>query len=87
MKHESKKILVDILSKKNDIVKNKLFVHSAGVAGCWTFLSGNYEKLDILVIVTAMLIFIFGFGVSSNIIQMNNILEELSKIEKEIKNG
>lgn len=81
---EKIKLKIELLSKKIEIVKSKLLVFSAGVAGCWAFLSANYTKVDFLVIISLVLIFIFGLGVTMNLFRFGDIMDEMKKLEKEL---
>ncbi|MDL0089315.1 hypothetical protein [Campylobacter gastrosuis] len=60
-------------------------VFSAGVAGCWTFLSSNYDKFNFLVIISLIFIFIFGFGVTINLYRFSDIMKNLQNLQKDLK--
>ncbi|TWO20458.1 hypothetical protein YZ82_03755 [Campylobacter hyointestinalis] len=81
---EKIKFKIELLSKRIEIAKSKLLIFSAGIAGCWAFLSTNYEKIDLLVIVSLILIFIFGLGVTMNLFRFSIIIDEIKKLEKEL---
>lgn len=78
------KLKIELIMRKIDIIKSKLLLFSAGVAGCWSFLSANYSRLDFLVIISLILIFVFGIGVSMNVFRLNDMLFELNKLEREL---
>lgn len=84
---EKLKVSIEASSRQIEIAKNKLLVYSAGVAGCWTFLIENYEKMNILVIIASALTFLFGFGVFNNLLKTGDLYKELAKIKKDLKNG
>lgn len=66
MNIEDTKIIVDI-------IKIKLLVYSAGVAGCWAFISEHYGDIDFLVISSSALILCFTIGVSNNLYKLGQI--------------
>lgn len=82
---EKYKLEIEIISKRIDITKNKLFVFSAGVAGCWAFISSKYSNYDFLVLLTSLLLFLFAFGVSVNLTKLHILDKELQSIQKRIE--
>lgn len=81
---EKLKFKLELLSRQIDIVKSKLLVFSAGVAGCWAFISSHYEKIDFLVIVSLIFIFVFGFGVGMNLLKFSDLAQKLDELERNL---
>ena len=82
---EKIKLKIELLSKKIDIVKSKLLVFSAGIAGCWAFIS-SYNNVDFLVIISLILIFVFGFGVGMNLLKFSDLTQKIDELDKELNN-
>lgn len=82
---ENFKLEIEIISKRIEITKSKLLIFSAGVAGCWAFISTKYASYDFLVVLTSLLLFLFAFGVSVNLTKMHILDKELQSIQKRIK--
>lgn len=78
---ENIKLKIETISKRIEVAKSKLLIFSAGVAGCWAFLSANYVKFDFLVIISALLMLIFGFGVSVNLTKLQKLDADLEKLQ------
>lgn len=88
---EKIKLKIELLSKKIDIVKSKLLVFSAGIAGCWAFISSHYNNVDFynvdfLVIISLILIFVFGFGVGMNLLKFSDLTQKIDELDKELNN-
>ena len=82
---EKIKLKIELLSKKIDIVKSKLLVFSAGIAGCWAFISSHYNVF-FFVIISLILIFVFGFGVGMNLLKFSDLTQKIDELDKELNN-
>lgn len=82
---EKIKLKIELISKKIEIIKAKLLLFSAGVAGCWAFISSKYQNLDLLVAFMMILLFIFSLGVANNMIKFGDINQKIDELEKELE--